>query len=195
MKRAPTAPRSAEHGIAAAKPPGEQEIGRMGAVGNARTSGEQTCAKVDRAMCNAVGVGEPLLAADLLGQAANVQVWGILKNDDKLAQALGLMRDIKPAGAMEAMLAVQMFGVHHAALLFLRRASLDGQTLEGADANVLRATRLLRLFNEQLEAMAKLKGKTAQQRVTVEHVHVHEGGQAIVGAMSTRKGDPGGGVK
>jgi hypothetical protein len=149
---------------------------------------------VDRMMCKAVGIEDPVLAGDFLGQAASVQVWGGLKNDkDRLMEALGFMRDIKPAGAMEAMLAVQMVGVHHAALMFLRRASLNGQTFEGADANVLRATRLMRLFNEQLETMARLKGKTAQQKVTVEHVHVHEGGKAIVGTVSTGKADPGGG--
>ena len=42
----------------------------------------------------------------------------------------------------------------------------------------------MRIFNEQLEAMQKLKGKASQQKVTVEHVHVHEGGQAIVGAVN-----------
>ena len=34
--------------------------------------------------------------------------------------------------------------------------------------------------------MQKLKGKHGQQKVTVEHVHVHQGGQAIVGAVSAR---------
>ncbi len=46
----------------------------------------------------------------------------------------------------------------------------------------------LRLFNDQLEAMQKLKGKTGQQRVTVEHVHVHKGGQAVVGTVATGRG-------
>ena len=45
----------------------------------------------------------------------------------------------------------------------------------------------MRLFNEQLVALAKLKGTTSQQRVTVEHVHVSDGGQAIVGAVSATK--------
>ncbi len=36
-----------------------------------------------------------------------------------------------------------------------------------------------------MEAMAKLEGKTSRQKVTVEHVHVHGGGQANVGAVST----------
>jgi hypothetical protein len=37
--------------------------------------------------------------------------------------------------------------------------------------------------------MAKLKGKTGQQKVTVEHVHVHQGGQAIVGAVTTARSE------
>ncbi len=41
------------------------------------------------------------------------------------------------------------------------------------------ATRLMRLFTEQLNAMATLKGRTSQPNVTVKHVHVHDGGQAI----------------
>jgi hypothetical protein len=40
-----------------------------------------------------------------------------------------------------------------------------------------------------IEAMQKLKGKTGQQ--TVEHVHVYQGGQAIVGAVSQAKTEPG----
>jgi len=47
----------------------------------------------------------------------------------------------------------------------------------------------MRVFNEQIEVMQKLKGKAGQQKVTVEHVHVHEGGQAIVGAVSAAKAD------
>jgi hypothetical protein len=38
----------------------------------------------------------------------------------------------------------------------------------------------MRLHLEQIEAMQKLKGKAGQQKVTVEHVDVHEGGQTIV---------------
>jgi hypothetical protein len=60
--------------------------------------------------------------------------------------------------------------------------------MEGTDANLQRAVRLLRLFNEQLQALASLRGKTGQQKVNVEHVHVYERGQAIVGSV-TRIGD------
>ncbi len=86
------------------------------------------------------------------------------------------------------MLAVQMIGAQRAAMTFLERATLPGQTSDGIDANVLRATRLMRLFNEQVETMAKLKGKGGQQRVVVEHVTVAAGGQAIVGSVTRGSG-------
>lgn len=48
--------------------------------------------------------------------------------------------------------------------------------MQGCDANILRVTRLMRLFNEQVETMAKLKGKGGQQRVVVEYVTMGAGG-------------------
>ena len=88
------------------------------------------------------------------------------------------------------MLAVQMIAVQEAALVFLNRATAKGQSFEGADANTVRAVRLMRLFNDQAEAMQKLKGKTGQQKMTVEHVH--DGGRAIVGTVNAIKVEGGG---
>jgi hypothetical protein len=86
-----------------------------------------------------------------------------------------------------------MVGAQRLAMRFLQRSTLEGQTVEGCDANILRATRLMRLFNEQVETMARLKGKGGQQRVVVEHVTVAAGGQAIVGiATAGGKGPQGG---
>jgi hypothetical protein len=93
------------------------------------------------------------------------------------------------------MLAVQMIATNDAALMFLRRATTEGLSLTGAEASVLGATRLLRLHLEQIEAMQKLKGKIGQQKVTVEYVHVYQGGQAIVGAVNPAKTEPGEGGK
>lgn len=145
------------------------------------------------------GVRSHLIAGRLLNQTASLQKAyerGHQQPNDAVERggtALDAIGEMKPASASEAMLAVQMIGVHDAVVEFLRRATIDGQTVEGVDANVLRATKLMRLFNDQLEAMAKLKGTTGQQKVTVEHVHVHEGGQAIVGAVTAAKGNQGSG--
>jgi hypothetical protein len=109
--------------------------------------------------------------------------------------AIDLLAEMKPANLTEAMLATQMTGVYEAAVYFLINATVDGQTADGRDANTHRAVRLMRVFIEQLEAMAKLKGKAGQQKVVVEHVHVNAGGQAIVGAVTTESGRDGKGGK
>ena len=136
----------------------------------------------------AVGCKTSEVALHLLGQVIRLQHPNIeTASDDQVDGALmtatALLAELQPETATETMLAVQMVGVHKTALTFMHRATVDGQTAEGADRNVLRVTRLMRLFTEQIDAMAKLKGKSGQQRVTVEHVTVGAGGQAIVGAI------------
>ena len=129
------------------------------------------------------GVKSGKLALRLVSQVG-IQLSG--SNDfEGLCTATEMIAELKPANITEAMLASQMIAVHEAALVFLRNATNNEQTGEGRDANTHRAVRMLRLFIEQLEAMAKLKGKTGQQKVVVEHVHVNAGGQAIVGAVTT----------
>jgi hypothetical protein len=100
--------------------------------------------------------------------------------------ATAMLAELEPATATEALLAAQMVGTERAAMRFLARAMLPGQTTEAIDANVTRSVRLMRLFNEQIETMSKLKGKSGQQRVVVEHVNVEAGGQAIVGTVIPR---------
>ena len=52
------------------------------------------------------------------------------------------------------------------------------------------ATKLLRTYTMQTEALAKLK-RGGEQTVRVEHVYVYPGGQAIVGAVSTQRAEGG----
>jgi len=121
-------------------------------------------------------------------QAVNAMAWPKAKPDEAVVAGFSILCEMAPKTRIEAMLAVQMLATHDAALAFLHRATLPDQEADRIDAIVTRATRLMRLFTEQLEAMQKLKGMAGQQRVTVEHVHVHEGGQAIVGAVSANRG-------
>jgi hypothetical protein len=137
-----------------------------------------------------MGMADSDAATILLGQAAMnpAREVSLHPGPEKAAinveAAVGLIEQIKPDGALQSMLVAQMIGVHNTAIKFLMRGSHTDQTFEGTDANVLRATRLMRLFNEQLQALASLRGQTGQQKVTVEHVHVYEGGQAIVGSVT-----------
>jgi len=81
------------------------------------------------------------------------------------------------------MLAVQMIGVHNLAMETIKRAMITDQTFDGKQANVNQATKMLRTFTAQMEALKRYR-TGGQQKVTVEHVHVNEGGQAIVGTVN-----------
>jgi hypothetical protein len=111
---------------------------------------------------------------------------------DNLNRLLPILQSIKPTDALEGMLSVQMAGIHNVAMYCLGAALNKGQTFMGRDANIKWATRLLRMFTAQMEALQKYRGKSTQQKVTVEHVHIHQGGQAIVGTVSSQT-KPGGG--
>jgi hypothetical protein len=97
--------------------------------------------------------------------------------------ALTTLSEIGPKDELERLLAVQMIGVHRLAAECLMRASREGQTPYGIDANINRATKLLRTFTAQMDALNRHRGKVSQQ-VLVGNVNVNEGGQAIVGSVS-----------
>ena len=108
---------------------------------------------------------------------------------DKQYQAvLAAMMGIEPRDEIEGMLAAQIVATHNAAMECYRRSMLDNQTFEGRRESLNQANKLTRSYATLMEALNRHRGK-GQQKVTVEHVHVHKGGQAIVGNVS-----PGGGV-
>jgi hypothetical protein len=78
------------------------------------------------------------------------------------------------------MLAAQLLASHNAAMECYRRAMIAEQTLEGRKETLGQANKLCRTHATLLEALNRHRGK-GQQKVTVEHVHVDNGGQAIVG--------------
>ena len=145
--------------------------------------------EVEKGLCKIAGVFDKRTAYRIMSQLQAMLIWTPSNTTPggRFMAAFETLAELKPTNMSESLLAVQMIGVHEAAVRFLRNATIQAQTVEGQDINMLRAIKLMRLFNEQLEAMAKLKGKVGQQKVVVEHVHVHKGGQAIVGTVTAAK--------
>ena len=98
-------------------------------------------------------------------------------------EASGFMEQMAPQDATDLMFVAQMIATNEAAHKFLLRSVLEGQSIAAADANVLRATRLMKVFMQLSETREKRKGKANQQNFRVEQVNVHQGGQAIVGTV------------
>jgi hypothetical protein len=78
-----------------------------------------------------------------------------------------------------------LIAAHNASMECYRRAILGEQTFEGRRENLAQANKLSRTYATLLEALNRHRGK-GQQKVTVEHVHVHSGGQAVVGVVEPR---------
>jgi hypothetical protein len=110
--------------------------------------------------------------------------------------ALAALAGIRPHDELEAMLAAQLLASHHAAMECYRRAMIGDQTFGGRRENLNQANKLSRTHATLLEALNRHRGK-GQQKVTVEHVHVHAGGQAVVGTVEAggRRSAGGGGLK
>ena len=145
----------------------------------------------------ALGTADADIQAHLLDQIARVfnGACSSDSNDNKviaaaMSTALAVLTGIRPQNELEAMLAVQMIGVHNMAMQTMSLAMLGGQTLQGRESNVSFATKMLRTFIAQMEALQKIR-TGGQQKMIVEHVHVNEGGQAIVGTVNQGGGKKG----
>jgi hypothetical protein len=100
---------------------------------------------------------------------------------------LAFLTGVNPQDVIEGMMAAQLFASHAAAMECYRRAMVPDQLPEGREMNLTLAAKLTRANSAQVEALAKHRNR-GQQKVIVEHVHVYQGGQAIVGNVT-----PGGG--
>jgi hypothetical protein len=109
--------------------------------------------------------------------------------DKQLAVMIAGLSGIGPRDEIEGMLAAQLLACHSASMECYRRAMIGEQSFDGRKENLSQANKLSRTYSTLLEALNRHRGK-GQQKVTVEHVHVHEGGQAIVGNVT----HPGGGA-
>ena len=140
----------------------------------------------------AFGTTEAGVASILLNSLINAACDGTPGHPPSEQDVNGVLAAVHGIGAndeIEAMLAVQMVATHFAATRALRRLK-GSDTVPQQDSNGNLAVKLLRTFTAQAEALQRYRGK-GQQKVTVEHVHVHTGGQAIVGTVSQTGGGRG----
>ncbi len=143
------------------------------------------------AIAEATGTNDPELAQRLVNQVYET-LWlpAELSEEERLQHiraAMAALRGIKPQDEIEGMLATQMVATHSAAMECLRRSMIPEQSLEGRDNNLRHAAKLLSIFTKQLETLNKNRGK-GQQKMTIEHVNVESGGQAMVGHFEADAG-------
>ena len=133
-------------------------------------------------LMEAIGTTDLDFLCGLLEQLANAGSQGRKVDERRLNFMLSVVRGVKPKDEVEAMLAAQMAAVHMATMTFARRlAHVDN--IPQQDSAERAFNKLARTFTVQVEALKRYR-TGGEQKVTVEHVHVHHGGQAIVGNVS-----------
>ena len=96
--------------------------------------------------------------------------------------SLAFIEGAKPRDEIECALVIQMARTHSAAMAVLTRlGGAAGERTVAAMASA--AARLLRAYAAQVEALRRLR-HGGSQLVRVEHVHVNEGGQAVIGNVN-----------
>src|SRR6202048_990184 len=126
------------------------------------------------------------------GNQAIQSLW-IKQSDNEVRErqynaAIAGLIGIAPQDEIEGMIAAQLIAAHNATMECYRRAMIGEQTLEDRRDNLSQANKLSRTYAVLLDALNRYRGKDGQQKVTVEHVDVHAGGQAVGGLVESPRG-------
>jgi hypothetical protein len=133
-------------------------------------------------LMDALGTGDLDFYHGLIDQLASACSQGHQINEHSLNFMLSVVKGVQPRDQLEVMLAAQMAAVHMATMTFARRLAYVENVVQQESAE--RAfNKLTRTFTTQMEALKRYR-TGGEQKVTVQHVSVSEGGQAIVGNVT-----------
>ncbi len=124
----------------------------------------------------------------LIMQLANIGSKGPKVDADGTAFVASIVAGVKPRDELESMLAAQMAAIHNATMTFARRLS-HVENIPQQDSAERALNKLARTYVLQMQALQKYRSG-GKQKVVVKHVHVNQGGQAVVGNVE-HKGEVG----
>jgi hypothetical protein len=140
----------------------------------------------------ALGSTDPHFVDGILKQLvhANLDANGESVSGSDLNFAAAVINGVEPRDQLEAMLAAQMASVHSATMKMAQQIALS-ETYSAQDSAERAFNKLARTFISQMEVLKRYR-TSGEQTVTVQHVNVTDGGQAIVGNVTqgTRDGVP-----
>jgi len=135
---------------------------------------------------------ETLKDPNSVSVGASIERLRLLEEVHSLDMAVDAAETIEADNSLEKMLAHQMTAMHVMAMRLMAKASRHTENLttsythpstDQAVKVVNAAARLMDTYQRGLATIAKIR-TGGRQKVTVEHVHVNAGGQAIVGNVN-----------
>ena len=117
--------------------------------------------------------------------ATKIDTWTAEDAETRYNATMAALQEIAPVGALEGMLAAQLVATHMAAMDCYKHLNKTNDRNTHA-YHLNQVNKLSRTYVALVEGLNRHRGK-GQQKVTVEHVHVHQGGQAIVGHVEHKR--------
>ena len=133
-------------------------------------------------LTEALGTVDSDFLNGLLTQLINAGWRGRQADESAINFLLSVVKGAKPKDQFEVMLAAQIAAIHTATMRFTRRLA-NVETIEQQDSAERALNKLARTYAMQMEALKRYR-TGGEQKVTVQHVSVNEGGQAIVGNVN-----------
>lgn len=144
-------------------------------------------------------IANTLANGDAVAEEASVRRTDLLFQSSMKAVALGVdaADSIKAENSLEKMLAHQLAFAHEACMRIMGEAMTNVSPYKKPDSVELTrltnaAARLMTVYQDGLLTLQRLRSG-GNQTVTVQHVHVNEGGQAVIGNVSPGAKPAGGG--
>jgi hypothetical protein len=109
-------------------------------------------------------------------------------SDMAINGAIAMIAAFAPRSEVEAALALQAACTHMVAMVVMARIGGGHGGDRRLPGLASASAKLLRAYCLQVETYRRQRNG-GDQNIRVEHVHVYEGGQAIVGAVSSRTGE------
>ena len=107
-------------------------------------------------------------------------------NADEANAILAVLLSLKPQDELEGMLLTRMIILHKQYMKFMHK-TWKTDRLDFETSYINKATKLMRLYNETLETLNRYRRK-GEQKVTVQHINVSNGGQAMVTGNTSMRG-------
>src|SRR5262245_56729669 len=138
-------------------------------------------------LMDALGTADLDFYHGILHQLVNAGSRGAQIDERGLNFMLSVVKGIQPRDQIEVMLAAQMAAVHMASMTMAQRLG-QVENIPQQDSAERAFNKLSRTFASQMEALKRYR-TGGEQKVTVQHVSVSEGGQAIVGNVTQSHGE------
>jgi hypothetical protein len=138
-------------------------------------------------VAQALGVKDKDCAAMLMSQLPVANYKFTPGNAVLINGLVAAVSEINPRDPVESMLAAQMVSCHTQVMRLLEKVATKDLAADLTVRYLRLADRLARTYARQMEVLSSYRRK-GSQKMTVEHITINDGGQAIVGNIEDRRG-------